>query len=784
MWKTVFLLLAAWCATWAQVAPVVLPRGIINAITQLPAPATVGRGGIIQISGLNLGPPEGAQAAGPQWPTQLADVQVLINGNPAPLASVSPGTIVAQVPADAAVGVADLVVTRTAGTSLAAHFTVLPVDPAIRSADGSGWGQAFGAVAGQTLTLSGSGLGPANAATGSLSTPLVAFIGGIRTTATATPSATRTGEFDIQLPVPAGAQPGDLITLMAGARMANQTTYQSMSAPTVNFLAMPDGAPDFQAITDTDLDGNFLIGTSAKDSNGCAAGVIFDFLKRSATLLPDCLTTAARDPVVQATPANVLAALIGPPTGTPPTASSAAIYGPTLSSPMTVTLPNAATALTAAAGGNFCAVIPTQPPQTVTIDAQTGQTSNQPCGGGGLAALAGGGMIPNLNVGGLTVQISPAVALGQGRSAVLAADDAAQPTQVAFAVVNQNGQAVLTKAFPDGWLPMITPLPMAGPGGGTAPAPRFRTASFLDATGRLFYVLVNNGDNSQQGFVSFPLDQSDAKFVAFPGGWFAAACTPAIAIFDLQLSGSKVLAGARDGTIGARTTCSADGFLLLDLGQQTVSVVPLPAQAQMDVRALGSLNDYVYSTNPTVGRNAVTSAIYALDGATGSPLPTLGPPSFITGFNPLLQPVAQLNWLITEASSKAQGDGGLLVFDLDNQVANLLPLPDGFDSVIAQGAFVATRKVVALGTRSGGAGSQFVIYNLETSDFNVVPNPPRAAFVGGRAPARAGAPGAGGGAAALALRGLISANPNANTISAVGTAPDGKQMGVMVVRIP
>ena len=62
----------------------------------------MGRGGIVQINGLNLGPAVGLKASGTTLPTQLGDVQVLINGKPVPLYSVDIGTIVAQVPVDAA----------------------------------------------------------------------------------------------------------------------------------------------------------------------------------------------------------------------------------------------------------------------------------------------------------------------------------------------------------------------------------------------------------------------------------------------------------------------------------------------------------------------------------------------------------------------------------------------------------------------------------------------------------------------------------------------------------
>src|SRR5690348_4561506 len=127
------LLASCACSAWAQTKPVVLPRGIVNAFTQLPAPAVVGRGGIVQINGLNLGPPGGLKAAGTQLPTQLGDVQVLINGKAVPLYSVDVGTIVAQVPVDAAPGTAELVVQRDAGSSPPEHFIIQPAAPSIRT---------------------------------------------------------------------------------------------------------------------------------------------------------------------------------------------------------------------------------------------------------------------------------------------------------------------------------------------------------------------------------------------------------------------------------------------------------------------------------------------------------------------------------------------------------------------------------------------------------------------------------------------------------------------------
>jgi hypothetical protein len=185
--------------------------------------------------------------------------------------------------------------------------------------------------------------------------------------------------------------------------------------------------------------------------------------------------------------------------------------------------------------------------------------------------------------------------------------------------------------------------------------------------------------------------------------------------------------------------------------------------------------------------------VFAFDGATGSLLTPQGPPNSISGFATPLQQVPDLNLLLSEATNRTAGDAGLILIDLDNQVTTLLPLPDGFDSVSAQGIYLATRKVVGIGVRSGGRGSQFIMYDLSSDSVTVVPNPPGIAFVGARpganrpggpsAPGAPAGPGAGPGAA-LAQRGLISANASANTISAVGVDPQGKQAVIMVVRIP
>ena len=100
-------------------APIISARGVTNFFTQEPAPGVVGLGGLVQIVGLNLGPPEGITATDTPWPTRLGDTQVIIGGKAAPLYAVTPGTIVAQVPLDANTGLVNVVVRRAKARQVA-----------------------------------------------------------------------------------------------------------------------------------------------------------------------------------------------------------------------------------------------------------------------------------------------------------------------------------------------------------------------------------------------------------------------------------------------------------------------------------------------------------------------------------------------------------------------------------------------------------------------------------------------------------------------------------------
>src|ERR1035437_5281830 len=215
---------AAQLCAQAPTAPVISARGVTNFFTQEPAPGTVALGGLVQIGGLNLGPTEGITATDLPWPTRLGDTTVVIGGKPAPLYSVSPGTILAQVPVDANIGLVPVTVRRGGVSSPPANVTVAAMAPSIRTADDSGAGLPWGKITATTIAIAATGLGPTepklgSGAPGPADTPVVptagltAYVGGLRAKVTATASPPRPAEFDVNITVPAGARRGDLITL-------------------------------------------------------------------------------------------------------------------------------------------------------------------------------------------------------------------------------------------------------------------------------------------------------------------------------------------------------------------------------------------------------------------------------------------------------------------------------------------------------------------------------------------------------------------------------------------
>jgi uncharacterized protein (TIGR03437 family) len=153
---------------------VIDPRGVLNGFTKTAAPASVARGGNLEIDGQNLGPDTGVTASGLPLPTQLGNppIQVLIAGKAVPLFSATPNRILVQIPWNATVGASQVVVDRGGIQSTPVNFTIAAAVPAIQTANGRGYGVA-GTLSGQTLSLSASGLGPTNKAVAAPLQPII-----------------------------------------------------------------------------------------------------------------------------------------------------------------------------------------------------------------------------------------------------------------------------------------------------------------------------------------------------------------------------------------------------------------------------------------------------------------------------------------------------------------------------------------------------------------------------------------------------------------------------------
>ena len=773
----------------APTAPVISARGVTNFFTQEPAPGTVGLGGLVQISGLNLGPPEGIKATDLPWPTRLGDTTVVIGGKAAPLYSVSPGTVLAQVPVDANVGLVSVTVRRGTVSSNAAKVTVAAMAPAVRAADDSGAGVPWGTITAQTIAITATGLGPTNppltsGAVGPAGTPAVptapldAYVGGLRAKVTATASTTRPAEFDVTITVPAGARPGDLITLFANRQAANATVFAPMTDPDVQFVALPDSPPAVTALNETGVDGGYLLATGNRDSNGCYPALSVDMRAKTIAAIPDCLTSvnANIQPLAVPVDGDSIAALIGPPAGDAQTGISSTVKIFSAAAPIEVDLPSAASAVTTTPNG-LVATLPGKPAQIATIDpvAGTFQISAPAAGAGGGAAT---GAAPTVDIGGLQ-NVYAFANVGQNRIAVIAGDDALKPTKAVFAIVNPAGAVTFSKDFPAGWLPLLTAQAPPRPNQAAPAAIPTEPATF-DATTRAFYVLVRANDASKDAFLTFGLvDTVDPKVIAFPDGWFAASCTADIRLFALDLVGQVALAGSRVAETEFKTNCAATAFLTLDFSAGTMTAIPLSDQGQIRVptvrtdASMALLNNYVYGVKFDSTRATTSDTLYVLDGVNGNAV-TMPSPAGVTAFtNATILPIPEVNSLLVQTFDKLAGDQGFILFDLDAQTAGNLPLPDGFTSVASlnDGTTVcclATRTLTARALKQGG--SNVVVYRLDTGDVVVVSNPANVTNVGPPAGAAAGSR-------------VVIANALANTVSAVAYI-NNRQAGILVIRIP
>ena len=795
-------------------APVLNPRGAVNAFTVQPAPSNVSAGGILTITGINLGPAAGFTAEPGTLPTTIGNpaVEVRINNRPSPIYTATPGSITVQVPLETQNGTAQVVVRRGTETSQPARFNVIGAVPSVRTVNGKGFGMA-GESDGVVMKLRATGLGlteprvatgelPAADQAAVLRAPMRATVGGLPAEATAQLSATNVGEFDVSVALPTNSLPTDVVAVYVGNGVGNRVTLGASNALVSEYLPLPANARDARGLTGSDLRPGYLTLSGARGEDGCWPSWLVDFSRRAVQSLDDCAASANRNaatPFQAGNEATAVAAFVGPAAGDigQGVSDKLLILHPANAEPMTVTLPAAGLALTGAQGGNVGVLLATTPPRNVVVNPITGEITD---GAGGAGPGGGGG---GININNLTVDLGDGVkevvsvptTVAQGALALLAVDSDTALTKAKFGVVNAAGQPTSTQDFPSEWLPLLAPVQPAGPGGGGFPGipglpggggfggafTRLRSATYYDAQTRWFWTLGRNRQNTVDAFIGFSLAPNTAPVVLpFADGVFVASCTAQMRLFTIDLSRRIAVSTGTVAEKEVKNPCAASSFALLDLTARQLTAIPLPGQGQFSVsgNSANEMNDYVYGTNADPARQGRSDTIYVLDGVGGSTFRLDLPPEISTFANPA--PYPEMSLLVAQATaqnSNVNGGAGLVLFDIENQQARLLPTPAGFSAVQLLSIFPTTRKLLARGTRVEPVGSQLLVYDMITGDLQVVANPSGVVWAGpvpvvptpGQPPQQ--------------VQPLQHFSPRSNAVHVVGYGADRRPIGVMLLRI-
>ena len=136
--------------TVVKPGPFISPKGVVQAAGPAPFPYDVAPGAYVSVYGSNLA--SSTQVAAIPYPTQIADVQVLVNGVAAPLVFISAGQINFVYPATA-VGLTRLTVKNSAGQHTV-NVRVASAVPGIFLLDAAGTAAARNAL---TSTVVGTG---------------------------------------------------------------------------------------------------------------------------------------------------------------------------------------------------------------------------------------------------------------------------------------------------------------------------------------------------------------------------------------------------------------------------------------------------------------------------------------------------------------------------------------------------------------------------------------------------------------------------------------------------
>jgi uncharacterized protein (TIGR03437 family) len=216
-----------------QATPLV--TSVVNPASVIPSPLVPGQ--VIEVRGIGLAGTAAQAEDQTNPPLELGGTQLIVNGAPAPLLSVSPFSLTAVLPVDGlSSGSSTISVTSGGAQSKAASVPTATVNPALFTVSGTGAGQAVAlnadgsansfanpAARGRVLRLFATGLGITSSVSGTV-TPTAAITAQVEGAAAQVSQVAPAGNgypsgyFAIDVVVPAGAPADDfvLVTIAAG----------------------------------------------------------------------------------------------------------------------------------------------------------------------------------------------------------------------------------------------------------------------------------------------------------------------------------------------------------------------------------------------------------------------------------------------------------------------------------------------------------------------------------------------------------------------------------------
>jgi uncharacterized protein (TIGR03437 family) len=225
------------------------PTGILNAGSFAPFTARVAPGELISIFGTNLA---AANRSDSTLPTSLAGVQVMVNGQPAPIYSVNPAQINAVVPLATTAVVASIqVINNGAPSNTVTSYVGLTAPGAFlnyigginyaaaQHADYSLVTPSNPAHAGETLLIYLTGLGAVNAS-GVTTDTFTAYIDGIKATVSFAGSQSPVGGgYQLNVVVPSGTHSGNVYLDIQGPDSYNSEAAIPIASASGSSVALP-----------------------------------------------------------------------------------------------------------------------------------------------------------------------------------------------------------------------------------------------------------------------------------------------------------------------------------------------------------------------------------------------------------------------------------------------------------------------------------------------------------------------------------------------------------------